>query len=175
MAQSKKKSMELSAAVLDRIIKEHEHTPGALLTILECAQQHNDYKYLPESALRHIAKKTKTPPAAVFSVATFYSFFNLQPQGEHTLTVCRGTACHTKGSKALLEELAAQLGGTAAFQEGQNSFTTGDKKFTIRTVACFGQCALAPVVAVDETIHSRVTVQKLKKLIRDVQRGGKKK
>ncbi|MCE1154943.1 MAG: NAD(P)H-dependent oxidoreductase subunit E, partial [Bacteroidales bacterium] len=100
------------------------------------------------------------------SVATFYSFFNLKPQGRHTIIVCRGTACHTKGSRALLNDVGHILGFQYDPGEGEPSFTTPDNEYTIRTVACFGQCAQSPVVSVDGVIHSYVNAQQLLKILR---------
>jgi NADH-quinone oxidoreductase subunit E len=115
----------------------------------------------------------------VYSVATFYAFFNLQPQGENTLCICRGTACHTRGSRELLDSLLLDLGlGQPEDLSGGGgadklALTTQDRRFTVRTVACFGQCALAPVVEVNHHICGHVnehTLQRqLKELLRENQ------
>lgn len=168
----------LSAAASEHdilgIISRHTDKPGAVLGILEEAQEKNPFKYLPPETLELISEKTGTPLSRIYSIATFYSFFNLQPQGEHTILVCRGTACHTRGSRSLLEELSCLLGRPDFVESGEHSFTTADNKFTVKTVACFGQCALAPVVSVDGVIHSRVTSAGLKAILTRVGKGGKK-
>lgn len=146
--------------------------PGALLTALEEAQGADEHKYLSEDTMRAIAEKSGEPLSRVYSVATFYSYFNLSPQGKHTVVVCRGTACHTRGSLGLLRESAARLGFPEFREDEEPSFTTDDKQFTVRTVACFGQCALAPVVSVDGVIHSRVTPGKLLAMIDRIRKGG---
>lgn len=148
---------------IDAVIERHRGQHGELLGILEEIQLLNDQKYLPEESLNQVALRTGTPLARVYSVATFYSFFNLKPQGEHTITVCRGTACHTKGSRALLEDIGLMLGCGKGLSDGEASFTTPDARFTISTVACFGQCALAPVVAIDGTIYSNMTTARLQR------------
>ncbi|MFQ3621068.1 MAG: NAD(P)H-dependent oxidoreductase subunit E [Spirochaetales bacterium] len=163
----------LEQKILD-VVNRFQDKPGALLSILEAVQEQDPHKYLSEEALTLIAKHTGTPLSRVFSMATFYSFFNLQPQGEHILLVCRGTACHTRGSKVLLEDLACLLDCADFLESGENSFTTKDKKFTIKTVACFGQCALAPVVSIDGVIYSRMTSARLKAIIEKLAKGGKK-
>lgn len=155
----------------DDMIAAHTGKPGGLLTILEGVQKATRHNYLPESTLRYIAVKTGQPLSRIYSVVTFYSFFNLKPQGDHSITVCRGTACHTRGSKALLNELILRLGiSVDEDSDGETSFTTDDMRFTVRTVACFGQCALAPVLAVDETIYSNVTSEKLETLLKSLTR-----
>jgi NADH-quinone oxidoreductase subunit E len=109
-------------------------------------------------------------------VITFYAFFNLKPQGEHSIIVCRGTACHTRRSKNLLDYLISWFG----FKEEdlasgeKSSLTTKDNKFTVKTVACFGQCALAPVVEVDGNIYSQMTEDKLRKIIKNISKAKSK-
>ncbi len=159
---------------IDALVAQNEGRHGKLLSILEQAQLLNEHKYLSEETLNRIALKTGVPLSRVYSVATFYSFFNLKPQGKHTITVCRGTACHTKGSQALLGDLGTILKCRKAIDDGETMLTTPDNQFTISTVACFGQCALAPVVAIDGVIYSNMTTAKLQKLLSKVSKGGKR-
>jgi NADH-quinone oxidoreductase subunit E len=113
--------------------------------------------------------------ARIYSVATFYALFNLHPQGDNTICICRGTACHTRGSRNLLQSARLELGLTAADgkDEGESdkvALTTSDKKFTLRTVACFGQCALAPVVEVNHRIFGHVNERTLQREIQTIER-----
>lgn len=158
-------------AFLDGLIAERNGRPGALLGILEKVQEHNRHKYLPLETLEYIAHKTSTPLARVYSVATFYSLFNLQPQGDHTISICRGTACHTRGSRNLLQSVRLELGMTAEISEEEKVLlTTPDRKFTVRTVACFGQCAMAPVVELDHRIRGHVNERTLHRDIETLDR-----
>ena len=153
--------------LVDRIIGDQVGRPGALLGILEKLQDHHRYKYLPMETLEYVAARTGVPQAQVYSVATFYALFNLEPQGTNTVAICRGTACHTRGSRALLERVKLQLSlHDAPDGADKLTLTTPDRKFTIRTVACFGQCALAPVVEVNHAIRGHVKEQAL---IREVE------
>ena len=158
----------VSGNLPDEIIEKQRGKPGMLLTTLEEAQEKNHFKYLPGETLAEIARKLHIPYTQVYSVATFYSYFNLKPQGKHTIVVCRGTACHTKGSKALLDDIPAILGYKRDDDERDSSFTTTDNLFTVKTVACFGQCAQSPVVEVDGVIHSSVNARKLLKIVNRV-------
>lgn len=149
---------------IDRVIAGQNGRPGSLLSILEAVQAHHPNKYLPRETLEYIALRTDVPLARVHSVVTFYALFNLEPQGENTLCICRGTACHTHGSRNLLESLTLELGLHG--KEGDDhadkiSMTTPDGKFTVRTVACFGQCALAPVVEVNHAIYGHMNERTL--------------
>jgi NADH-quinone oxidoreductase subunit E len=151
--------------LLDRVIAEQGGRPGSLLSILEKLQEQHRSKYLPMETLEYVAARTGVPQARVYSVATFYALFNLEPQGANTISICRGTACHTRGSRALLERLKLQLGISGPTEESGSAdkltLTTPDRRFTIRTVACFGQCALAPVVEVNHAIRGHVKEQAL--------------
>jgi len=159
------------SAAIAKIIETSRGKPGALLGILERAQALERFKYLPESTLRQIAAGLGIPLSQVYSVATFYSFFNLEPQGLHSIVVCRGTACHTRGSLELLNGALEKLGISEFREDEANSVTTQDHFCSIRTVACFGQCALAPVVQIDGVIHSRMTMGKLIAAIERLQKG----
>jgi NADH-quinone oxidoreductase subunit E len=165
-------SSQPSAAEVDRIAKRHEGQQGSLLAILEEAQEADPRHYLSEATLRQVAKTTSLPLSQIYSVATFYSFFNLKPQGKHSIVVCRGTACHTRGSLTLLNEALARLGIPAFREEEENSATSQDGFASIRTVACFGQCALAPVVMIDGVVKSRMTIGKLVTLLSRLDKGG---
>ncbi len=146
---------------MGEIIASYKGKPGALLGVLEKAQGLERFKFLSEPTLRQIAEGMEIPLSKVYSVATFYSFFNLTPQGLHSIVVCRGTACHTRGSLELLETCLRRLGIQGFREDEANSVTTVDGFASVRTVACFGQCALAPVVQIVGIISSRMTVGKL--------------
>jgi NADH-quinone oxidoreductase subunit E len=163
----------ISEKLLDEIIGKHKGKPGVLLTTLEEVQEMHPLKYLPEETLTKVSQKLNVPLTQVYSVATFYSFFNLKPQGRHSIVVCRGTACHTKGSKWLLDEVGFAFGIKNGEIDSEQSVTTSDNEFTIKTVACFGQCAQSPVVAVDGVIYSHINSQKLLQILSKVKEGKK--
>ena len=170
-----KKPQERSReSVVGELIDRNKGKPGALLGVLEEAQGLERFKYLPESTLRLISEGMQIPLSQVYSVATFYSFFNLTPQGLHSIVVCRGTACHTRGSLDLLEASLHRLGIKGFREDEANSVTTEDGFASIRTVACFGQCALTPVVQIDGAISSRMTVGKLAVALDKLRKGAEK-
>jgi NADH-quinone oxidoreductase subunit E len=158
---SKKASHILEKDKINNIISTNLDKPGSLLAILKQTQEVNKYNYLPCETLNYIADTLKISRARMFNVVTFYSFFNLTPQGKHIITICRGTACHTTGSKKILSFACSYLGVPQNEIEKDNTpFTTPDFLFTLSTVACFGQCALAPVVEIDNKLHGNVIVDK---------------
>jgi len=151
-------------AFIDQVIVRRSARPGALLGILEEVQEHQPRKYLCIDTIRYVAEKTGTSLSQIFSVVTFYALFNREPQGEHTIAICRGTACHTRGSRSLLESLRLELGlDEDGAHADKLTLTTPNGRFTIRTVACFGQCALAPVVEVDHRICGHMNEGVLKR------------
>lgn len=163
---------------VDRVIAEHGGRPGALLTILEKVQDRNPSKYLTPEVLDYVAQKTSIPLAQIHSVVTFYALFNSEPQGKNTICVCRGTACHTRGSRGLLERLKLEMGLSGhQREEGEpekQTATTPDGKYTIRTVACFGQCALAPVVEINHAIFGHMNERQLRSEIDELEKEGGK-
>lgn len=159
----------------DKVIERYQGKPGELLSILEELQDQNPAKYLPSETIEYVSTKLNLPLSKLYSVLTFYAFFNLKPQGRHTVVICRGTACHTRGSKELLETLKLLFD----FEEddladtGKVFMTSKDRQFTIKTVACFGQCALAPVIEIDGVVYGNMTVEKMKKMIMDISKNKK--
>ena len=163
-------------AFVDAVVAEQVGRPGALLGILERVQEHEPAHYLPAEVLEYIAAKTATPLSQVYSVVTFYALFSLEPQGRNTVCVCRGTACHTRGSRDLLETAMMRLGLQSA-EDGEMeslSITTPDGSATLRTVACFGQCALAPVVEVNHAIFGHMNERSLQKELDALDQGGRR-
>jgi len=164
------RSYVVAEPVLDQIVEKYKSRPGSLLSTLEEVQEVNPLKFLPAETLSQVSFKLDVPLTQVYSVATFYSFFNLKPQGKHSIIVCRGTACHTKGSKGLLDSVGHILGFRCDVDDTEPGYTTPDNEFTIKTVACFGQCAQSPVIAVDGVIHSNVNAQQLIKILKKVKK-----
>jgi len=160
---------------IDQAIARNSGRAGALLGILEAVQEHYPHKYLSLEALQYVATKLDIPLSRIYSFATFYALFNLQPQGDNTVCICRGTACHTRNSRSLLESLRLELGlGLNDEEEAGDAdklaLTTSDGKFTVRTVACFGQCALAPVVEINHRICGHVNERTLQREVRALER-----
>jgi NADH-quinone oxidoreductase subunit E len=141
---------------LNKILAIFEGEKGGLISILQRIQE--EFGYLPEDALSSIADFLKLPLSQVFSVATFYDHFYLTRRGDHLVSVCQGTACHVLGARDILETAENCLG----IKKGQ---TTPDYKFSLERVACIGSCALAPVVLVNDEVHSKMTARKVKKLL----------
>jgi NADH-quinone oxidoreductase subunit E len=160
----------------DRAIAEHSGRPGALLGILERCQDRHPQKFLSPEILEYIAGKTDLPLAQIQSVVTFFALFNLEPQGDHSICICRGTACHTRGSRNLLQRLRLELGLPEESEDGADKLcvTTPDRRYSLRTVACFGQCALAPVVEVDHAIFGHMNEQALHRELEHLARNGRK-
>jgi NADH-quinone oxidoreductase subunit E len=117
-----------------------------------------EFRYLPSEVMLEIAKFLGVPESAVFGVSTFYAQFKFTPVGKHILKVCRGTACHVRGAPRILDEAEKQLGIKAGG-------TTEDLEYSLETIACFGSCALAPVMVHDEDVHGRMTPAKVREIL----------
>jgi NADH:ubiquinone oxidoreductase subunit E len=139
-----------------QIIEKYDGKQGSLISTLQEIQK--TYGYLPQQALRLVAKQTRFPLSDIYGVATFYKSFNLNPIGKHRISVCLGTACHVRLAPKVAEEFQRQL----KIQPGQ---TTKDKEFTLETVNCLGACALGPVVLVDGHYFSHVMPNQVQDII----------
>jgi NADH-quinone oxidoreductase subunit E len=174
MATAQLASESAEQTFIDQVIAKQSGRPGELLGILEAVQEHTPHKYLSQETLQYIARRLDIPLSRVYSVATFYALFNLEPQGDNTICICRGTACHTRNSRALLESLRLELGLGLDNDDQPDAdkltLTTADQKFTVRTVACFGQCALAPVVEINHRICGHVNERTLQREVRSLER-----
>jgi len=129
---------------------------GALIPVLQKVQE--EIGYLPEEAVSEIAYFLAVSESEVYGVASFYAQFRFIRQGEHTVKVCQGTACHVRGGRRILETMERELG----IQPGE---TTEDYKFSLERVACFGSCALAPVMVVDKTVYGKMTTAKARQVL----------
>ena len=121
---------------------------AALIEALHAAQE--AFGYLDTDALRYVGDTLGVPHSRVFGVVTFYSFFTLKPQGEHTCVVCTGTACYINGAKQLLTALRDDMGL-------EPKGTTADGKISLLTARCVGACSLAPVVILDGGVRGKLT------------------
>lgn len=133
-----------------------KESKGGIIPILQELQK--EFGYLPMEALKVVSSELKIPKAELYGVATFYSQFHLKPKGRHVVRVCRGTACHVKGSLKILDKVKEELG----IDENE---TTDDLRFTLEPVACLGACGLAPVMMVDDESYGRMTPDKVKAVL----------
>ena len=141
---------------LDGILSRYDGGSGDLIPILQEAQER--FGYLPAEVMTGIAKFLRLPESNVFGVATFYAQFKFTPTGKRIVKVCRGTACHVREGARILSEVEKQLG----IKSGE---TTDDLEYSLETIACFGSCALAPVVVIDKTVYGRMTAKKVAEVL----------
>lgn len=135
---------EEQLARLNEAISEQQGMPGALIPVLQRAQE--IVGYLPSVVQQHISKGLGVPESEVFSVVTFYSFFTMVPRGKYTIRVCLGTACYVRGGQRIVQKLQQEL-------RVRIGSTTEDRLFTLETVRCIGCCSLAPVMLVGQDVH----------------------
>ena len=139
-----------------QIADQFESRPEYLIPILQFIQE--DAGFLPPESMLATARHIRIPESKVYGVASFYAQFNFEPQGEHRITICRGTACHVKGSGRIETEMSGYMGVPPGG-------TTDDLLFTLEAVACVGACALAPVVVVSGEVHADQSVASVKKIV----------
>jgi iron-hydrogenase subunit gamma len=144
---------------LDPILEAH---PGAgrdaLIPILQEIQE--KHGYLSKEAIVRVGEYLGLPTSKIYGVATFYNQFRFQPLGKYHIQICRGTACHVKGSAGILDTFRNEL----KIEPGQ---TSRDGSFSLEVVACIGACGLAPVIAVNGEFHAAMTPASARELIED--------
>lgn len=155
--QTKQHETTLSST-LENILAAYAPERDNLIPLLQEVQE--QFHYLSPEALEQIASHLGLSANDVYGVATFYAQFRFTPPGLHHIRVCQGTACHVRGSDRILDAISRSVG----IEPGQ---TSEDGLFSLERVACFGSCALAPVVVVDEKVHGRMSVAKTQRLIED--------
>jgi len=146
-------STDTVARIVSRYPEAHR---DSLIPILQEVQEADGH--LSRDTIVAIAQHLGLPASKVYGVATFYNQFRFQPKGQHHIQVCRGTACHVKGSAGVLEAIQRGLD----VMPGQ---TTRDGLFSLEVVACVGACGLSPVITVNGEVHAAMTPDRTKKLI----------
>lgn len=141
---------------LDEILSSYQGNEEELIPILQQVQQ--IFGYLPELAMKKIARFLKLPESTVFGVGTFYAQFKLVPSGRNIIRVCRGTACHVRGGARILREVEKHL----SIKPGESS---PDLEYCLETVACIGACALAPTMVVNKETHGQMTTKKVTEVL----------
>lgn len=165
MAQSGQKQTDTayqpSEAELQDLVEKLQLTPNSnLMTVLQKMQTH--FGYLPPRALELVSRRTRIPLSRIYSVVSFYAQFYTEPHAQHTIRVCRGTACHVKGASKIIEAVEQELD----ISEGDN---TPDLMFYFETVACLGTCFLAPVMMIDDEYFGKLTPERVKTILRSYQ------
>ncbi len=158
-------SLEKCKAEIEEILQEYSNNRAeALLPCLHVAQE--KCRYLPEDVISFLAEKLEQPKANVYSVASFYSMYNLQEQGKYIIRVCVSLPCYLNGSQEILNSLREELN----IHEGE---TTQDKLFTLQPVSCLGLCDVSPAMMINEKVYGNLTPQKVTEIISQYREGEK--
>jgi bidirectional [NiFe] hydrogenase diaphorase subunit len=126
------------------------HQPDALIEVLHAAQE--AFGFLDAETLAFVGSSLGVPLSKVYGVATFYSYFTLEPQGDHACVVCTGTACYINGAGGIVAGIRRELG----VRPGE---TTGDGRLSLLTARCLGSCSLAPAMILDGEVHGKLTAE----------------
>ena len=157
--ESELEELILDIDKIDKILARHQYDKSSLIQVLIDLQA--EYNWLPKHALFHIGTKLDMPLTRIYSIASFYKYFNLEPRGKYQILVCAGTACHVRGSVRLLQRVSDLL-------KVKPGDTTQDLKFTLDTVNCLGCCALGPVMLFDKKYISDPSSRQMEKLFNSV-------
>jgi bidirectional [NiFe] hydrogenase diaphorase subunit len=144
--------------LVDATMRKHGYSGSALIETLHTIQE--SFGFIDTDALQYIAGSLNLPPSKVYGVATFYNLFNMQPVGNHVLSLCTGTACYVKGSGEIVTFMKEEYG----LEPGQ---TTSDGNLTFMIARCVGACGLAPVMILDGKVVGKLTADEMKTRIRE--------
>lgn len=147
---------------IDTILEKYKCQKSSLIAVLQEIQ--NEYKYLPEDVLEYISKKMDITLSKIFSVATFYENFSLEPKGKYIIKICDGTACHVRKSIPILNALRKELGLS------DKKHSTDDMLFTLETVSCLGACGLAPVITINDKVYAKMTPESATDVIKEIRK-----
>lgn len=151
---------------VDEILQKNGYCAQSVIAILQAIQE--KYRYLPREVFPYLSEKLGMSEARIYSVATFYENFSLEPKGKYVIKICDGTACHVRRSNLILNKIREELGLS------DKKKTTDDYLFTVETVSCLGACGLAPVLTINDVIHPEMTPDKAMELIHHLQEEAKK-
>ncbi len=149
----------MAEIIYEEILKTYAPRRENLVTAFQDIQEKEGY--ISEEAIASAAEYFSISKADAYSVVSFYAQFKFKKPGKHTIKVCKGTACHVRGSGSLLAALEERLG----IKEGE---TTPDGLVSLERVACLGACALAPAIVVDDKVHARITLAQLDKILKEL-------
>lgn len=147
-------------SIVDKALADNDYKQSSIIAVLQIVQ--DKYHYLPREIFPYIAEKLHTCESNIYSVATFYENFSLEPKGKYIIKVCDGTACHVRKSIPVLERLREELGLS------EKKVTTDDLLFTVETVSCLGACGLAPAMTVNEKVNPAMTPDKASAIIKEI-------
>jgi formate dehydrogenase (NAD+, ferredoxin) subunit C len=148
---------------LDEVILQHKDEKGALMPVLQKAQ--DIFGCLPIEVQQRISEGTKQPMSDIYGVVTFYSQFSLVPKGEYTVSICMGTACYVRGAKPIVDKVSELLN----IRPGE---TSTDAKFSLVATRCIGACGLAPILTVNEDVYGRLVLDEIPAIIEKYQKEG---
>ena len=129
---------------------------NALIPILQAVQ--DEFGYISGEAVRKIGYHLDLPASKVYGLATFYNQFSFSPRGRYHLVLCNGTSCHLSGSAELLDEIGKLLD----IKDGE---TTHDGLFSLEIQSCIGACGQSPVMSVNGTFYSGISVKEAREII----------
>ena len=153
-------AVNLDFSTVYEIIKKHDYKQVDISPMLQEIQE--IYHYLPREVFTILSKELKMGEARIYSIATFYENFSLEPKGKYVIKICDGTACHVRKSIPILNKLRSELGLS------ESKKTTDDLNFTVETVSCLGACGLAPVITVNDVVHPEMTPEKVVELLNQI-------
>ncbi len=147
-------------AVGSTSVASHVRNPrvrAKLLAALYLAQE--QYGWLSPEAIRRVAVRLDLSAGQVYSTASFYTMFKLEPRGRYLVQVCEGLSCYLAGgAEPIIEHIARRL----KIKPGE---TTPNGKFTLEVVQCLAACGTAPALRVNDELYENLTLESIDELL----------
>jgi NADH-quinone oxidoreductase subunit E len=131
-----------------------------LLSALYIAQE--QYGWLSPEAIERVAKRLHLNPGQVYSTASFYTMFRMQPEGQYRIQICEGLSCYlVGGAEPIIDYISQRLN----VKPGES---TPDGKFTLEIVQCLAACDSAPAIKVNDELYGNITLEKIDVLLTEL-------
>jgi NADH-quinone oxidoreductase subunit E len=158
MSETLTDKKELDLSYIDKICEEYKDVQGGTIPLLQKVQDH--YGYLSKEMVNKLSENLNKSAHQIYGVISFYAQFYTQPRGKYVIRVCRGTACHVKGSTRISEVVTEEFG----IKNGQ---TSENFLFTLEEVSCIGACGMAPVIMINDRTYGNLTPEKARSIFKD--------
>ncbi|MBL1141062.1 MAG: NADH-quinone oxidoreductase subunit NuoE [Proteobacteria bacterium] len=164
MTESTQVLTEHTRSEIEEWLKKYpeDRKQSAVLAALRAAQHQND-GYLTTELMDAVATYLDMPRIAVYEVASFYSMFETEPVGRHSISVCTNISCMLMGSDTIVEHLEKKLG----IKTGES---TKDGKFFIKVEEeCLAACCGGPMMMIDHKYYENLTPEKVDEILDELE------
>lgn len=131
---------------------------SAVLAALRAAQ-HQNQGYLTPELMDAVAAYLGLPPIYVYEAASFYSMYELEPVGRHSVSICTNISCMLCGSDDIVAHIEKKLG----VKVGES--TADGRIYLKQEEECLAACCGAPMMMIDHVYYENLTPDKVDQIL----------